>query len=59
MERAYGKLILKNNDSCIIKISRYGAFFRNYNTNLVYSFKEKTDKTSWQELIDDFLSTEY
>lgn len=55
----YGKLSFNNNDSGIIEISRYGAFFKNLDNNLVYSFREEADKTNWQKLIDDFLSTEY
>lgn len=55
----YGKLIFNNNDSCIIKISRYGSFFRNFENNLLYSFKKETDMESWQKLLNNFLSSKH
>jgi len=51
----FGKILLSNNDSAIIKISRYGAFFKDLSTNKICTFETEDDKLKWQKLINTFL----
>lgn len=51
----YGKILFTNNDSTMIKISRYGSFFKDLKTKRIFYFKSDYEKRYWTKTINDFL----
>ena len=52
-----GKVVFENERFAWIRISRYGAFFKDLHTNYYYKIEEG-NKETWENFIDQF-STEY
>ena len=52
-----GKVVFENERFAWIRISRYGAFFKDVQTNSYYKIVDKGNKEAWENFIDNF-STE-
>ncbi len=43
-------VIMDNNDTVELRVSRYGGFFRNAKNNKTYVFKKRSDVEQWTDL---------
>jgi hypothetical protein len=55
----YGCLIFDDGDSALIKISRYGGFFKRLDSGKYYIITDKDLKPIWQSFIDSFITEHY
>lgn len=53
----YGKFVFEDNDSSIVKVSRYGSLISPLHSSKVYTFKTDSEKKQWQVMIEDVLGT--